>query len=132
MLPDKVPAKLILFIGIPNWPGKHPVIGTRDKIRLEAKNWWWYKKTFYNSVYLFSKPIHWHKMNNNWKAGKLPKNQDSSVLLLRNDDDTYMHNAQSQKLSKEKGWKYLQIPGQHDDLWANPKPYVEIIKQHLS
>lgn len=132
MLPDDLLAKLILLIDIPNWPEKHPIIGTRDKIKLETKNWWWATKTFYNSAYLLTKPMKWHAMNKNWKVGKLPSDEKSSIILLRNDQDTYMHHHESSKLSQQKGWKYLQIPGQHDDIWENPKPYVDLIKKSLA
>jgi hypothetical protein len=130
MLPRKTTAKLVILVGLPYWPDKHPLQGTREKIKLESKDFWWYKKSLFNAYYLISKPVYSIKMNKERKKLTLPKYQEATVLLLRNEHDTYMHSGKSQLLAEEKNWKFKQLKGQHDDLWLNPAFYIACINKY--
>ena len=32
------------------------------------------------------------------------------------------------RVKSQEGWDFVELPGQHDDLWSNPKPYVDLVK----
>lgn len=128
LLPEKNSAKYILLIGLPYWSEKHIFKSFHEKLRLEPFDIWWYKKSFYNVVYLLAKIPHWIQMHGAWKKQQLPDHAHASVFLVRNKEDPFAHPEESTKLAKEKGWRYLTIDGQHDDLWINPKPIVEMIE----
>ena len=129
LLPDNGRAGVVMLIGIPWHSTEHPLKGLMKKVKYEIKDVWWYKKTFYNTLYFLSRPLRWLKMYKAWKAKRLPKTTESIVIAVRNNDDHFMHPIESGVLASERGWKLKNLEGHHDDLWINPKPYVRLLKE---
>lgn len=128
LIPNDVQAKVVLMIDLPYWPNKSLLSSTMEKIRIETKNLWWYQKMLFDIYYLFTRPVYWMKMSQNWKNPSFPKN--TKIILVRNDEDTYLSPTESQKLASENGWEIKVTSGQHDDLWENPSRYIELIQKN--
>src|SRR5690349_1106305 len=79
MLPQQSRAHLVLLVGLPYWPGKHPVRSLRQKIKDETKNGWWLKKTYFNAYYFLTRPRRWFMMWRAWRALALPDNIQAST-----------------------------------------------------
>lgn len=122
--------KLILLIGLPNWPNRAVYRSTMQKVSLETKDKYWLTKTLFHILYA----LRLTSTLKTWQAfhRKLLPQTKSRVVLVRNLHDTYMNDAVTKKLAKDKGWAYENLEGQHDDLWQNPLPYTSIIRQETS
>lgn len=132
MLPDNSRAQLVLLVGLPYWRGKHPVRSLQEKLRSELRDMWWYKKTIFNTYYFFTRPRRWVRMWQNWSKQVLPQLDNVAVTLVRNEQDYFMHPTDSKSLADKHNWKMKTLQGLHDDIWNNPQPYVELIKDSLS
>ncbi len=118
--------KLVLLVGLPNWPHKPLHKATWQKVRLEIKNRYWYRKTLLNVFYA----LHIRTTFKAWRALKsklIPLAEDKRVVLIHNKQDAYMHDNTGRAMAARRGWEYVDLDGQHDDLWQNPKPYIEIV-----
>lgn len=131
MLPPKVKAKLILLIGLPNWPNRSHIKRTRSKVGLEAKDWQWLQKTFWHVIYALFQPVRLYNVYKAYKIRCVPMYESTQVILVRNEQDTYMEKGVSEKLAKERNWSYQNLKGQHDDVWEDPLVYTEIINKSL-
>jgi hypothetical protein len=132
MLPETTRAHLILLIGLPLWSNKSLLLRTREKIKGEPKNSWWYRKMSHNIYSLFSHPLLWLRMKRAYDRRTFPSyEQDPVILLLHNSNDTYMNAVESQQLALQKGWIFQDIEGLHDDLWVNPKKYLDLINEYF-
>ena len=128
MLPSDITPKLVLHIGLPNWPGRIVPTSTLLKWNMETKNFYWFKKLFYQGVYFFN-PITTYKSWRAWTKKILFNYPSAKTILIRNNKDTYMHDETSRALATKREWQYIESPGMHDDLWENPEQYVELIAQ---
>lgn len=132
MLPPQTKARLILMVGLPYWPDKHPVRSLQEKLRNEVRDMWWYKNTVFNMYYLFTRPARWIRMYRSWKRQMiLNANNSLPVILVRNERDYFTHPTDVMDLADAKSWQLQTLPGHHDDLWVNPEPYVHIIATKL-
>ncbi len=129
MLPPDIKAQLILLIGLPNWPNKLLIKCTIKKVALESKDKYWFQKTLFHVFYALTQPIRLYNVYRTYKRKTLPKS--NHVILVRNEQDTYMHDNVSQELAKQRKWSYKNLKGQHDDLWQNPHKYIEIIRIYI-
>lgn len=64
----------------------------------------------------------------------MPKNlpkftTKTKVVFIHNQNDSFSQLEGLRLLSKEKGFGLVQFPGLHDDIWTNPKPYVDLLKK---
>ena len=130
MIPDKVRAKLIVLVGLPNWPSRLTIVSTYEKLSLEAKNAGWFQKTFWHVVYALSQPIRLMKTYKAFRKKILPSGKPGKIVLVHNKLDTYMNDLVSNELAERREWNCINLDGQHDDLWQNPTPYLEIIRQY--
>ena len=132
MLPANTKAKLILLIGLPNWPNKLLMKCTFEKVSIERKNAYWFNKTFWHLVYGALQPIRLYNVYKTYRQKYLPDFKQSKVVLVHNQQDTYMQVENSQKLAKERKWLLINLNGQHDDMWQNTQPYIELVGRYLS
>ncbi len=132
MLPADLKAKVILLIGLPNWPNKPLIRCTNEKVRQEIKDSYWFKKTFWHLIYAVSQPIRPLIVYKNYKRKYLPEFKNSQVILIHNRFDTFMQKEASNQLAQKRNWPLKQLDGQHDDLWQNTQSYLAIIKDILS
>ena len=130
MLPEKSRANLVLLVGLPYWPGRHPLESLKYKLREESKDWWWVRKTFFNTYYFFRHPLRWIKMWRAWKRFIFPPPTESmNIIVIRNELDHFMHPVKGALLATERGWHLDKVSGHHDDLWINPESYVKKVKE---
>lgn len=128
MIPPNSNAKVVLLIGLPNWPNRRVYQCTLQKVKLETKNTHWFMKTFFHIIYALRLLTTFRT----WRAFQrkhVNVGKAAIVVLVRNELDTYMADGVSQQLANDRKWNYIKVPGQHDDLWDNPQPYLDIITQ---
>lgn len=130
MVPESGKANVVLLVGMPYWPGKHPFEGVKQKIRDEVRDTWWYKNMLFNTYYLFTRPRRWIKMRKAWQQNAIPQDNETVFVFVRNEEDQYAHPVHSIELAKEKDWNIEQVPGHHDHIWQYPEEYVDILKKH--
>lgn len=131
--------KLAVIINPPYWPGKSIVIRTFHHAVLQAprqiKAWgslYWLRHRCWNIFYILTAPFRTVKIWRSLKAALLEQLKHSNVLIIRNEGDVFCSPA-IKKLSKQyKNTRVVQLPGLHDDLWVNPKPYIDLIRKELS
>lgn len=131
LLPSESKARLVILAGLPYWPGRHPAQSLPAKVRSELHDLWWYKKTFFNSFYFITKPHRWIRMWRRWKRNALPALEDASIILVRHDDDHFMHPTDTKSLADAHNWELRVLPGQHDDIWRHPEPYIDLINKSV-
>ncbi len=140
MVPQITKAKLIVLIGLPYWPGKPLHKSLIEKLKLEAKKHknrgdylWFANKIAHNLWYILTRPHAMYRFIKNYRQLKLPKaSQKQQVILIRNSDDRFCTPEVAQILPQAKGYKFLELPGLHDDCWIEPEPYIKIIRNALN
>jgi len=123
-LPDNLKASIILLVGLPYWPDKRISTSTNERFRLEPKSTWWLRKTGYNLYYSVTRPYHIVGIKRAYDRKKLPSTQ-ATIILVRNRHDPYMHPSKRPIVARD--WQNVDMSGHHDDLWANPTPYVKLL-----
>lgn len=133
LVPKIEKPQIVLLVGLPHWPGKHPVRGLRQKVKADLKSQSSIKvlvrKTFYNILYFIFRPFHHLRIYGRWRRKIYPKDRTNSFVAVRNRHDTFMHPEGSVELAAQMDWQLLSLDGQHDDIWYNPEAYVGIIKK---
>jgi hypothetical protein len=56
----------------------------------------------------------------------LPVHESKKTLVI-NHKDTFAHIHKLSELAAQNDWELDTLSGQHDDLWSNPKPYIDLI-----
>jgi hypothetical protein len=129
--PDK--EQTIILIGPPYWPGKSLTGRMARKVwydykarKTEHKLGYFLTKTFWN-VFYFCGDIRLGlliasntRKNNFYRALK-----KQNVMIIRNDDDAW---CQPDIVGRLKSDHLVCLPGEHDDCWIRPEPYVAILK----
>jgi len=131
MLTTTANTKLTLLIGLPNWP-RTLIKCTFEKVRIEHKDCYWFKKTFWNLIYAIFQPVRLVSVYRSFNKKTLPNFKNCEVILIHNKLDTYMDEGVSTDLAKQHNWQYKNVSGEHDDLWQNTDFYINFIKQYIS
>ena len=153
MLDKAVHARVVLLVGLPYWPGRRLAACTFAKIRIERKNAGWLVKSLFHAYYLvahFGRWLHmvaalrhWHAARSQYenpapavetygRSSLLPLAANvRRVILVRNAADTYLEPNAARQLAKREGWQIKNMPGEHDDIWANPLPYVALVERKI-
>ena len=140
LVPVNPKAKLIVLIGLPFWPGKPLIKSLVKKLMLEASRHqkdqdlpWFSQKLAHNTWYIFTKPAGLYRFFKNRQQMKLPSaSPNTSVVLIRNQDDQFCTPNVTKLLPQAKGYKFIDMPGLHDDCWIDPEPYVKLIKKYAN
>jgi hypothetical protein len=127
LIPKTARAQTLLLVGIPCWPDRSIVSSILRKWWLEEKNVQWLQKMTYHLWYTLTGLPRLIRMYTGRRQHNLPSGAGRRVVLVRNDQDVFLHPQSALELAKKQGWDYHQLPGQHDDLWENPEPYVKLI-----
>ena len=118
--------KIVILVGPPLWPGKSMTVRLLQKVWHDRENVsfrHWVYKLFWNTFYIITKPIISIRAI---RAGHL---QDplsaagNNSIVIQNANDVFC----APDLSKLLKQKVISLPGQHDDCWYNPTPYLKII-----
>jgi len=128
-LPSLTKAKVVLLVGLPNWPNKPLIKCTIEKVSLENKDKLWFQKTLWHIIYAIFQPVRIFEVYKSYKRKSIPSLGGSQVVILHNHQDAYMNEPACRAMAKVRNWQYKNLDGQHDDLWQNPQPYINIIKE---
>jgi hypothetical protein len=135
LLPSTQRNVLIILISPPYWPGKPMVLCLMQKIlsdfivntkRSSIK--FWLQKTKHNSLYFWG-DLRWNcniifKVHRHKFYEALPEKQ---ITIIRNTHDFICTPDIAKKLPKQAKFKLHELPGEHDDCWYDPEPYIKLI-----
>lgn len=137
-LPPPELNQVIVLINPPYWPGKSLVISTLQKVMIDFIDYtWdgkigpWLFKTIVNLVHLMryilravTITLHAHKQRF-YQALR-----DDSTIIIRNERDSFLAPDADRLLRDRAGrnFQFIELPGQHDTCWRDPKPYVDIVR----
>ncbi len=134
--PDKIHTKL-LIVGPTFWAGKGLLKSFIQNLQhgyslfvTERSRPAWLHKMAWHSIYALTRPLSSFRMWRGWLQRhdwwrKLNQSGEK-IIIIRNNNDAFCGPDISLLLSTDIIFK--NVPGFHDDLWLNPKPYVELIK----
>jgi hypothetical protein len=132
MLPETVRARKIILINIPHWPGKSIFRGllqkTKHDLQFSLSNRyrrWFVYKTIWNTWY-FLRIDTALKMFRGRIRGRLWEDMSAEKIIVRNTEDAFCGPDLS-TLPFKHDVTHVALSGQHDDLWINPKPYIDLL-----
>ena len=138
LVPKDTKAKLVVLAGLPYWPGRNLVSGLIRKlineVRYHRRNkglGWWLNKIAHSGWYIISRPQKTYYLVTRHKIANLHDRINAKVLLVRASDDTFLHPNAVSMLPRGKKYRYVEIPGAHDDCWFEPKPYIDLLLKEL-
>lgn len=86
----------------------------------------------HNIAYIFTKPSRSYMYVINRSRLNLPRaSQVRQVSLVRNAEDSFCHPHIQKILPLTSAYKLIEMPGVHDDCWAHPQPYVDLMLKEL-
>jgi hypothetical protein len=138
-LPEAKPGQLTVLIGPPYWPGKSVVTSMTQKIWSDAVYClrdghvaYWLQKTFWNGVYTLAsiKRVIQIALNAQRHNFYLALNQREVIIIRANNDCLLTPNYKT-SLHKHAQFQSYDLPGQHDDCWLDPTPYVKVLKSYV-
>lgn len=125
----------ILLIGPPYWPSKtlltrlfHNVSDDfMTSIKQKQLAYWGYK-TCWNIIYAVLHPVRnvraaQHSQTNSFYG----RFDDTRITILRNDNDAWLMPDVRQQLKHLTNISWQTLPGEHDNCWYEPVPYVDLI-----
>jgi hypothetical protein len=135
LVPKNLTATKIILIGLPFWPGRSltssAFLNTVDGLRGHRAGGnfnWWLNKLLHNLWYVLTRPQSSYFIFTRLSAGNLPQSdRNRQVLLIRNQKDTFCHQSILQLLPETKSYRFIEQPGDHEDCWLNPQPYVKLL-----
>lgn len=136
LVPKDSSSELVMLVGLPHWPGRPILSSLMRKLAFEAQEHkssknlsWWLNKTAHNLLYVLRYPkLTWAAIFER-KLANLTK--ISNVLLVRNERDSFLDPGVLDSLKAERNYKLIDLSGSHDDIWSNPKPYIDLILKEL-
>lgn len=135
----KSPATYFILIDPPYWPKKHIAIRFFEKTRqdivtLKRVYGWKYvaKKMLWGLFYVAVKPrysaLAFKKSDS---LGFLEELKEKNVLVIRNRQDKICSADIKVALAAYPDIYYYELPGQHDDYYYNPQPYIDLLPTTL-
>ncbi|MDB5185834.1 MAG: hypothetical protein JWL85_357 [Candidatus Saccharibacteria bacterium] len=135
-VPRNTEAKII-YINPVYWPGKSIVSRMIQKLwrdlRYYAKRRLmgaWCIKTFWNTIYVLGNPVRSYAIMT--QSMRFSINDMRTIpaqkIIIRNMNDPWCtpHIIREFKDNTV----YIELPGEHDDLWLNPIPYIKYIEKN--
>jgi dCTP diphosphatase len=134
-LPPDIQAN-VLLIGPPYWPGKSLFRRLVHKVSLDMRTSfkehrcrYWLKKTAWNTVYIVLHPIRsWRLTRGAGKNNFVDAFRELPITVVRNNDDAWSTSEMTQALQPLAHVELVTMPGDHDDCWHNPEPYVSLLQ----
>ncbi|HET8669980.1 MAG TPA: hypothetical protein VFM05_04955 [Candidatus Saccharimonadales bacterium] len=136
VVPLTCKAKMILLVG-PIAGHKGILTSMFRMVLQELRHAWrqgvlgtWTKKMLLNTFYIATNPTHLARM---WYADRQNRNQlptlsASSVGVISYKDDPWSSHLGACNLHQQSTYTFISFKGLHDDIWANPKEYVTVIR----
>lgn len=132
LLPKGLADQHIIIVGPTYWSGKSIVRAliqkNRNDFRLHRGDRnlrTWLRKFSWNVIYFWNMPnnlrmLHGRKGGTFWHA--------KNVTLVRNREDSFC-TPDLASLPFVHPPRFIELPGQHDDIWLHPRRYVYILEQ---
>jgi hypothetical protein len=138
-LTAKSPATVYLLIGPPYWPGKSIFSRMFAKkradnrtVRQKQGRSYWLNKTLHETLYIFAKPAYTSTaLKKNGSLGFLSELKQKSVYLVRNQNDYFCSADIQAALAAYPNVTYVALPGEHDDYYTNPQPYIDLLTHYF-
>jgi hypothetical protein len=135
----KSPATYFILIDPPYWPKKHILLRFFEKQRQDILTLnriygqkYVIKKVLWGMLYAVAKlqyTILALKMADNLSF--LDELKDKNVLIIRNQQDKICSADIKVALTAYPDFYYWELPGEHDDYYTNPKPYIDLLPKTL-
>jgi hypothetical protein len=130
VVPVRHRAQLILLVGLSGTPGianlRKAWLDFRTQHRAGTLKQF-ATKTFWNALYFWNMPQNW-RMWRGWRRGA--QRALTHVVAIRNRDDRTAP-AELAHFHFDHPPALISFPGQHDDCWEHPEPYIHIIQKYL-
>lgn len=138
-LTTKTPANLYILIDPPYWPGKSLAGRMFAKKHADNKNIrakmgykYWLNKTRHELVYTLAKPsLTTLALKNNGRLDFLSRFSSKAVYLVRNQNDYFCSPDIQTALAAYPNITYVALPGEHDDYYTNPQPYIDLVTHYF-
>jgi len=135
-LPEERNDQLTMLIGPGYWPGKSIAVCFIQKIVRDFKDYQrrdmtisWFYKTLRNSLYIIGGG---HKtllmIRNARRQNFYAALRNKRVFIVRNHDDPWLTPDAESLLHDKAAFSFYELPGQHDDCWINPEPYICLLQ----
>jgi hypothetical protein len=139
LIPNKTPAKLLILIDPPYWPGKSIVSRVLAKKRSDSQSvrqagGWkpWLAKTGWEAMYVLTKPGYTTAaLKHNGSLDFLSGLKHISTYVVRNEKDDFCSADIQVALNGHSHVRYVPLPGEHDDYYVNPQPYIALLPKSI-
>jgi len=137
-LPQVMAGKKLLLIDPPYWPEKTVRERMRNRMRRHTQShqlygysrWYVIKFNLVSWFYMLTNPLRQWRIYKYAHVFNLPDVlHDQQGILVRNEDDDWLTPEAHVILHENPNIKLVTMPNDHDHLWYNPRPYVELLKQ---
>lgn len=130
LLPEQNRAKAVFHVGYPYWPGRSILRAACMKIADEYRQLpflYWMRDNVVNVLHMLLILNSWRTTWGYANRVRILQNLPAGQTFVVNQSDSY---TQLEALRDVAGANhtYLTLPGYHDDLWDNPKLYVNLLK----
>ncbi len=138
-LPPASNAQLFMLINPPYWPNKSIVSrwirkegADTKRVRRDYGFRYLLKLKVWEGIYIFLKPSYaLLALRDMSLTGLLDHIRERKIILIRNHMDYFCTPAIKEELTSYKNVKYVELPGEHDDYYTNPKPYIDLLLKEL-
>jgi len=135
----KSPATYYILIDPPYWPGKSIALRFFSKQVQDIKTLskrcgkkYTAKKILWGFVYLIARPRYTAlAVKNADKLDFLDRLKEKNVLVIRNKNDPISSADLKIAMAAYPDFYYWELPGEHDDYYTNPKPYIDLLPAEL-
>jgi len=135
----KSPATYFILIDPPYNPGKNILLRFLEKqlqdIKLLTPKYgkkYVAKKILWGIVYAFIRPQYLTlAIRNTDKLDFLDQLKEKNVLVIRNKQDQICSADIKVAMAAYPDFYYWEMPGEHDDYYTNPKPYIDLLPTSL-
>ncbi len=135
-IPADAKAQRVLLIGLPyrSWSSfpffmAHKIIINLLYALYKGRVLYSFSKMLWNSFYFLTRPFANMRLRRMSNDHYLPKGTGTlKVLLVHNKYDLLIRRRKACELSEIHNWQYVLLHGAHDDLWMNPKQYVDLLE----
>lgn len=136
MLRNPRPHQHIFHVNPPFWPDRPLFVRFLNRLANDMRifvfgpnRFWHLQKTFWNLFYLLCFLPYWLFMRHRYHRSNFDELfKQSNVTIIRNQNDTMSTPDFATRLEGYKGLKFLELPGEHDDLWLHPERYIDAIE----
>lgn len=138
VIPPLADNQILMLINPTHWPGRSlrrraAVMLHHVAISIRPGNHFWHHmwKSLHNMFYLF------YRWRDNWQIIRQAPVYDleqsinhERTILVRNKRDPWLTPNLDDIQKKHPKLKIVHLPGDHDDCWLHPRPYIELLEKY--